>query len=302
MHHVLPVAFIVTHLLLCIRAGAWPFGNDIFLGLVVRREGKCNTGEGSSKIDTNNELSLATALPFDLGSRVSTLELLRNRATRRRRRTWRIALGASKTGRAASLGTAHGRRTTSHRVHVWRRIADGSTGVDRGRPSSHLARRRTVLLIRCMRTGATNWSTRRSARIVGSVAGRSVAGARVIHGQACRRRRSAEGRRGRVSRKRECLLGGMLRYLAERRGLLAGRLGLGVLDAGGRSAFSEAQAFEAGIHRVHMEEEGRKAEERSGKRGRGEVRGAERGRIAGRGVRWPRARASGNTATAALTE
>lgn len=35
-----------------------------------------------------------------------------------------------------------------------------------------------------------------------------------------------------------------------------------------------------------MEEEGRKVEERSGKRGRGEVRGVERGRIVGRGVRW----------------
>lgn len=34
-------------------------------------------------------------------------------------------------------------------------------------------------------------------------------------------------------RKWECLLGGMLRYLVERWGLLVGWLGFGVLDVGG---------------------------------------------------------------------
>lgn len=120
------------------------------------------------EIDTNDELSFTAALPFDLGSRVVALELLRDRPAWRRRCARRIALRTTKARRTARRGTrrtSHRRRTTSHRVHVGWRVAERSTSVDRGRTSSHLAWRGTILASG-VRAGATEMLVRRTTREV----------------------------------------------------------------------------------------------------------------------------------------
>jgi hypothetical protein len=165
--------------LLGVGTSAWPLGNDIFLGLVVGGESEGDTGEGSTKVNADNQLGLAPAGALDLGGRVASLELLGDGTAAGGRVAWRISGLTSKGGRPA-----HGGRTLAHLVHVGR-VSERSAGVDGGRASGHLRRRGTVRTWAWMGEGAG--ATERRAlgrgRIVGRVAGWAIGRIRVIHGE-----------------------------------------------------------------------------------------------------------------------
>lgn len=53
--------------MLGVCTGAGPFCDDILAGFIVGGKGKGNTGKGSTKVNTNNELGLASIGTLDLG-------------------------------------------------------------------------------------------------------------------------------------------------------------------------------------------------------------------------------------------
>lgn len=134
-------------------------------------------GEGwvhmTYKIDTNDELSLATAVALHFGSWVSAIRS--DGAGRLRRR--RITLRSTSISRRASLQR---RRATSH--VDGRRIAGdrGSPGVDGRGTTDHLRRRRAGRALVRQRAGPAN-GTGRAWRVVCGVAGRPWSGTWVIH-------------------------------------------------------------------------------------------------------------------------
>lgn len=147
----------------------------------------------TNKIDANNELSFALAGAFDLSCGVALLKLLSNGTRRRWAASRRVSCLSTKarrtTGRTwRTSRRAHMlRRSLAHGSHVGR-ISNGSTSVDRWRASRHLAWRGTVRTL--IREGAALTQRRalRVLRIVGRIARRAVARARVIHWKTGRRR------------------------------------------------------------------------------------------------------------------
>lgn len=180
----------------------------------------------TDEINAHDQLGLALARALDLGGGVRSLVLLGNGTSSRGRSAGRVSLLATEPGGAtAGRGSSHRRRPLAHGVHV-RGVADGGARVDGRRASGHLARRGAVEGSG-VRAGAVDRRAGRALRVVGRVAGRPVAWARVVHGETGRRRRGAEGRRR--AGVRDLLV---LRYLTWRRGA-GGRDPLGGLDACG---------------------------------------------------------------------
>jgi hypothetical protein len=171
-----------TYLLLCVRAGAGPLGNNVLLGLVVCRKGKSNAGEGGAlqkntvvstspswnatrdnkgvayKIDTDNQLSLAPAVALDFGGRVALVGGEGPGGLGRCRR--RVAGRASISGGAAR----DGRRAASHDGR-WIPGNRRGAGVDGRRTSNHLRRWSAVRALVGERAGAAE-GTGRAWRVV----------------------------------------------------------------------------------------------------------------------------------------
>lgn len=56
-----------AYLLFGVCTGTGPFGDDVLASFIVGRKGKSNAGEGGTKVNTHNELGLASIGTFDLG-------------------------------------------------------------------------------------------------------------------------------------------------------------------------------------------------------------------------------------------
>lgn len=65
-----------AHFLFCMRTRARPFCDDILAGFIVGCKGKRDTGEGGTKVDTNNELCFVAIGTLDLNGGVAILVLI----------------------------------------------------------------------------------------------------------------------------------------------------------------------------------------------------------------------------------
>ena len=107
-----------AYLLFCVSACARPLGDDILPSLVVGGKGKCDTGKGGAKVDSDDELCLVAICRLDLDGRVAVLGLLAQRwgevPERLLRRLHAVA------------------RRRVHRLRWVAGVLHGGTGVERG--------------------------------------------------------------------------------------------------------------------------------------------------------------------------
>lgn len=66
-----------AHLLFGVGSGTGPFCDDVLPSFIVGCKGECDTGEGGTKVDTDDELGLVAISTLDLDGRVSSRVLLR---------------------------------------------------------------------------------------------------------------------------------------------------------------------------------------------------------------------------------
>lgn len=64
-----------AHFLFRMRTRARPFCDNILAGFIVGCKGKCDTGEGGTKVDTDNELCFVAIGALDLDGGVAILVL-----------------------------------------------------------------------------------------------------------------------------------------------------------------------------------------------------------------------------------
>jgi hypothetical protein len=194
---------IAAYFLLCVRTSAGPFGDNIFLGLIVCRKSKSHTREsctlkkvnwsviaspndcrmcyrdGASrretyKINADNQLGLAPAVALDLGGSVACVRRDRTGGLR----CWRGVSSAASIPRRASRE----RRGRAAHDGWWVPSNRRAPGVDGRRTTDHLRWRRASRTLVCQRAGTSNGTRRAWWRVASCrIAGWSWTSAWVVH-------------------------------------------------------------------------------------------------------------------------